>query len=95
MDYVKRENAAKEATAKPITLRKSKTGKKIVPKTMEDLKDAENGYYVVSKSADGKDVIERYESLPEALKSYEKKKIRKGKRPLHHPCRQSRRARTK
>lgn len=79
MDYVKRENAAKEATAKPITLRKSKTGKKIVPKTMEDLKDAENGYYVVSKSADGKDVIERYESLPEALKSYEKKKSGKEK----------------
>lgn len=74
MDYVKRENSAKEANAKPITLRKSKAGKKIVPKTMEDLKDAENGYYVVSKSADGKDVIERYDSLPEALKSYEKKK---------------------
>lgn len=74
MDYVKRENSAKEDNAKPITLRKSKAGKKIVPKTMEDLKDAENGYYVVSKSADGKDVIERYESLPEALKSHAKKK---------------------
>lgn len=74
MDYVKRENAAKEDNAKPITLRKSKAGKKIIPKTMEDLKDAENGYYVVSKSADGKDVIERYESLPEALKSHAKKK---------------------
>lgn len=77
MDYVKRENSAKEANATPFVLRKSKPGKKIVPKTMEDLKDAENGYYVVSKSTDGKDdslIIERYESLPEALKSYEKKK---------------------
>ncbi|RKS26515.1 type IX secretion system PorP/SprF family membrane protein [Flavobacterium endophyticum] len=74
MDYVKRENSAKEANAKPIVLRKSKPGKKIVPKTMEDLKDAENGYYIVSKSEDGSPIIERYESLPEALKSYEKKK---------------------
>lgn len=79
MDYVKRENSAKaiDEDSKPIVLKKSKPGKKIVPKTMEDLKDAENGYYIVSKSAKGKDdavTIERHESLPDAVKSYESKK---------------------
>lgn len=76
MDYVQREKNAKEKdeNSKPITLRKSKPGKKVVPKTMEDLKDAANGYYVVSKSESGKDIIERHESLPEAVRSYEKKK---------------------
>lgn len=81
-DYAKREKAAKENAGenKPVELKNIKQSKRITdPKTLEDLKHAEDGYYVVSKDAKAKDNdktvdIEKHKSFTEAANASEKKK---------------------
>ncbi|MGJ5640678.1 PorP/SprF family type IX secretion system membrane protein [Formosa sp. S-31] len=64
----------------PIVLRNvNATSTKVEPKTLEDLKQAENGYYLVStpiSKLNKKDLIEikRYNLLPEAISALEDKK---------------------
>lgn len=86
-EYAKREKAAKENAGenKPIELKNIKQAKRISdPKTVEELKHAEDGYYVVSKDAKAKDSdktvdIEKHKSFTEAANASEKKKA-SGKR---------------
>lgn len=86
-EYAKREKAAKENAGenKPIELKNIRQSKRIAePKTVEDLKNAEDGYYVVSKDAKAKDSdktvqIEKHKSFTEAANASEKKKA-SGKR---------------
>lgn len=86
-EYAKREKAAKENAGenKPIELKNIRQNKRITdPKTLEDLKHAEDGYYVVSKDAKAKDSdktveIEKHKSFTEAANASEKKKA-SGKR---------------
>jgi type IX secretion system PorP/SprF family membrane protein len=57
-EYAQREKAAKENAGenKPIELKNIKQSKRVTnPETLEDLKHAEDGYYVVSKDAKAKD----------------------------------------
>lgn len=86
-EYAKREKAAKENAGenKPIELKNIRQAKRITdPKTVEDLKHAADGYYVVSKDAKAKDSdktvdIEKHKSFTEAANASEKKKA-SGKR---------------
>lgn len=86
-EYAQREKAAKENAGenKPIELKNIKQSKRVTdPKTLEDLKYAEDGYYVVSKDARAKDNdkgvdIEKHKSFTEAANASEKKKA-SGKR---------------
>ncbi len=86
-EYAQREKKAKENAGenKPIELKNIRQSKRVVePKTVEDLKHAEDGYYVVSKDAKAKDSdptveIEKYKSFTEAANASEKKKA-SGKR---------------
>lgn len=79
LDYAKKEKAAK-ALNPPLVLRNLTTGKEtIVPKTLEDLKKAPDGYYVVSKDINAKDddktvKIEKHPTFTEAANASEKKK---------------------
>lgn len=79
LDYAKKEKAAK-AMNPPLVLRNLTTGKEtIVPKTLEDLKKAPDGYYVVSKDINAKDddktvKIEKHPTFTEAANASEKKK---------------------
>lgn len=79
LDYAKKEKAAK-AMNPPLVLKNLTTGKEtIVPKTLEDLKKAPDGYYVVSKDINAKDddktvKIEKHPTFTEAANASEKKK---------------------
>jgi type IX secretion system PorP/SprF family membrane protein len=81
-EYAKREKAAKENAGenKPVELKNIKQSKRVAePKTLEELKYAEDGYYVVSKDAKAKDSdktvdIEKHKSFTEAANASEKKK---------------------
>jgi type IX secretion system PorP/SprF family membrane protein len=80
--YAEREKAAKENAGenKPVELKNIKQSKRVAePKTLEELKYAEDGYYVVSKDAKAKDSdktvdIEKHKSFTEAANASEKKK---------------------
>lgn len=86
-EYAKREKAAKENAGenKPVELKNIRQSKRVSdPKTLEELKYAEDGYYVVSKDAKAKDndktvEIEKHRSFTEAANASEKKKA-SGKR---------------
>lgn len=81
-EYAKREKEAKEKDGpnKPIELKNIKQSKRVEnPKTLEDLKYAEDGYYVVSKDINAKDDdkevrIEKHRSFTEAANASEKKR---------------------
>ncbi|MHA3789556.1 PorP/SprF family type IX secretion system membrane protein [Flavobacterium hauense] len=81
-EYAKREKAAKENAGenKPVELKNIRQSKRVAnPQTLEDLKHAEDGYYVVSKDAKAKDSdkavdIEKHKSFTEAANASEKKK---------------------
>lgn len=81
-EYAEREKAAREQEGanKPIELRNITSGKEtIIPKTLEDLKKAEAGYYVVSKDSKAKDddktvLIEKHRSFTDAANASEKKR---------------------
>ncbi len=81
-EYAKREKAAKEKAGenKPVELKNIRQSKRIEdPKTLEELKYAPDGYYVVSKDKKAKDgdkevKIEKHKSFTEAANASEKKK---------------------
>lgn len=81
-EYAQREKEAKELRAKTETLnlKRLDPGEEALedPQTVEDLKKARSGYYVVSKPANSKNdkevLIERHETFTEAANALEKKK---------------------
>lgn len=81
-EYAEREKAAREMDGanKPIELRNITSSKEtILPKTLDDLKKAEAGYYVVSKDIKAKDddktvLIEKHRSFTDAANASEKKR---------------------
>jgi type IX secretion system PorP/SprF family membrane protein len=90
-EYAQREKAAKENAGenKPIELKNIKQSKRVTnPETLEDLKHAEDGYYVVSKDAKAKDSdktvdIEKHKSFTEAANASEKKKASKKRKGVY------------
>ncbi|RYJ42071.1 type IX secretion system membrane protein PorP/SprF [Flavobacterium beibuense] len=83
-DYAKREQAVKLERAKTEMLnmkRKDPGEEAIEPQTVEDLKKARSGYYVVSTPPNAKSedevIIERYDNFTEAALALEKKKEEK------------------
>ena len=81
-EYAAREKSAKEQEGanKPLELKNIKQGKKIAkPITLEDLKYAPDGYYVISKDIKAKDsdktvAIEKHKTFTEAANASEKKR---------------------
>lgn len=81
-EYAEKEKAAKEQAGenKPLELKNIKQGKRIAdPKTLEDLKHAEDGYYIVSKDIKAKDSdkavkIEKRKTFTEAANTAGKKR---------------------
>jgi hypothetical protein len=81
-EYAKKEKEAKEKAGenKPLELKNIRQSKRVdKPVTLEDLKNAPDGYYVVSKDINAKDgdkevKIEKHRSFTEAANAAEKKR---------------------
>lgn len=79
-EYAQREKEAKKnADIKTIEFKSTNTGETVEPKTLEDLKKSQGGYYVVSKPKESKKgddslLIEKHPTFVEAANATEAKK---------------------